>query len=188
MTVFAGLCEALLAPFVRRLKPLFPMEIAGLVVFLLGLTVEWIGVRYTFGLGAPAPVSHTHLAVALVTCGTTGTLTIWGRGVWRMLSALIGMTVGYIAAISGGLLTWADLRAFASIPLFAVPQLGHIHFVFSPAMIIPFAVGALASTAKTIGLISLCQKLNDAGWQEPDMEAVRRGVLADGLVQSHARY
>ena len=67
------------------------------------------------------------------------------------------------------------------MPVFAIPSFAHVSFAFSPAMILPFAVGALASTAKTIGLISLCQKLNDANWREPDMDAVRRGVLADGL-------
>jgi xanthine permease XanP len=181
MTVFAGLLQATLAPFVSRLKSLFPMEISGLVVFLIGLSIGLIGVRYTFGGDGTVPVSSAHLAVALVTFGTMVALTVWGRGAWRMLSTLIGMTVGYVASVATGLLTWADLHVCASLPLFAVPQLGQIGFAFSPAMIIPFAVGALASTAKTMGVISLCQKLNDAGWREPDMESLRRGVLADGL-------
>jgi xanthine permease XanP len=179
MTVFAGLLQAMLSPFVSRLKPLFSTEISGLVVSLVGLSVGLIGVRYTFDVGAT--VSITHLAVALVTFGTTVFLTVWGKGAWRMLGTLIGMTVGYAASIVTGLLTWADLHAFASLPLFAMPRLGHIDFAFSPALITPFAVGALASTAKTMGVISSCQKLNDAGWREPDMESLRRGVLADGL-------
>jgi xanthine permease XanP len=181
MTVFAGLLQAVLSPFVSRLRPLFPMEMSGLVVFLIGLSVGLIGVRYTFGLDVAVPVSGTHLAVALVTFGTTIALTIWGRGAWRMLSTLIAMTVGYVASIAAGLLTWADLHAFASLPLFAVPRLVHDGFAFSPAMITPFAVAALASTAKTMSVISLCQKLNDAGWREPEMESLRRGLLADGL-------
>jgi len=35
-----------------------------------------IGVHYTFDLGATVPVSSTHLAVALVTFGTTVALTV----------------------------------------------------------------------------------------------------------------
>jgi len=35
MTIFAGFCEAALSPFVSRLKGLFPIEIQGLVVFLI---------------------------------------------------------------------------------------------------------------------------------------------------------
>jgi NCS2 family nucleobase:cation symporter-2 len=32
-----------------------------------------------------------------------------------------------------------------------------------------------------MGLLSQCQKLNDAQWHEPDLASLRRGVLADGL-------
>jgi NCS2 family nucleobase:cation symporter-2 len=48
-------------------------------------------------------------------------------------------------------------------------------------LVLPFAIGALASSAKTMGVLALCQKLNDTAWKEPEPQSLRRGVLADGL-------
>lgn len=181
MTAFAGLCEAGLSPLIGRLKRLFPTELQGLVVFLIGVVVGAIGFRLTFAVGAAAPPGPAYLAVAALTFATTVGLTLWGRGAARMLVLLIAMALGYAAAIAFGLLTWSSLTAFGAIPLFAVPHLDHLAFAFSPGLIAPFAIAALASTAKSMGLLSECQKLNDAHWQEPDFDSLRRGVLADGL-------
>ena len=38
MTVFAGVVEAALSPILRRLRPLFPPELSGLVIFFAGTT------------------------------------------------------------------------------------------------------------------------------------------------------
>ena len=180
MTIFAGFCEAALSPFVSRLKGLFPVEIQGLVVFLIGTVVGSIGFRLTFAIGGAAPPSAAHVAAAALTFGIAVALTVWGRGSLRMLALLIAMALGYAASVASGLLSWSDLAGFGPTPLFAVPRLDHLHFTFSAALAVPFAIAAWASTAKTIGLLGQCQKLNDSAWREPDMDSLRRGVLADG--------
>jgi NCS2 family nucleobase:cation symporter-2 len=181
MTIFAGCCEAILSPFVSRLKALFPSEIQGLVVFFIGVALGSIGFRLTFAIGGVAPPGAAHLAVAALTLATSVLLTVWGRGTLRILALLIAMALGYTASVASGLLSWSDLAPFGPTPLFAVPRLDHLKFAFSYALVIPFAIGALASTAKAIGLLGECQKLNDATWQEPETDSLRRGVLADGL-------
>ena len=181
MTVFAGCCETALSPFVSHLKRLFPTEIQGLVVFLVGVIVGSLAFRLTFAIGAATPAGPAYLTVAALTLGTTVVLTIWGRGALRMLALLIAMAFGYAAAAVSGLVTWADVEKFGPMPLFAVPRLDHLRFAFNPELIVPFAIIALASTAKTIGVLSQCQRLNDAAWREPDTNSLRRGVLADGL-------
>jgi len=98
-----------------------------------------------------------------------------------MLAILIAMALGYIASAASGLLSWSDWAAFGPARLLALPDVDHVRFSFSAALIIPFAIAACASTAKTISLISQCQKLSDADWREPEMGSLRRGVLADGL-------
>jgi xanthine permease XanP len=47
--------------------------------------------------------------------------------------------------------------------------------------LLPFVLGAVASTLKTIGAVTTCQKTNDAEWRRPEMASIRRGVAADGL-------
>ena len=181
MTVFAGCCETALAPFVDRLKRVFPVELQGLVVFLMGVIVGSLGFRLSFAVGAAAALPLIYILVSMATFLTAVSLTLWGKGAARILALLIAMALGYAAAVAGGLLTRSDLAAFGPMPLLALPRFDHAQFSFSPAMIIPFFIVAMASTAKTIGVLSQCQKMNDAAWREPEMASLRRGVMADGL-------
>ncbi len=45
-----------------------------------------------------APVSAAEWAVAGLTLATMAALNVWGKGLARMLCALIGLTAGYVAA------------------------------------------------------------------------------------------
>jgi NCS2 family nucleobase:cation symporter-2 len=38
MTIFAGMLEAALAPFLNRLRAIFPPEVSGLVIFMIGIS------------------------------------------------------------------------------------------------------------------------------------------------------
>jgi NCS2 family nucleobase:cation symporter-2 len=94
---------------------------------------------------------------------------------------MIGMGAGYGAGVATGLLPIDAYHDLAELPLFAVPRFEHGGFDFSPAMILPFTIAAIAITLKAIGDITACQRLNDAGWVRPDMGSISRGSLANGL-------
>jgi xanthine permease XanP len=49
MTVFAGAIEAALSPVLRRVRPLFPPELSGLVIFFVGTTVGSLGFSISWG-------------------------------------------------------------------------------------------------------------------------------------------
>src|SRR6185312_7108650 len=66
MTIFAGLVEAALAPFLRRLRAIFPSEISGIVIFIIGLTGGIAGLRSTLGASA-APVLPVEWIVGCLT-------------------------------------------------------------------------------------------------------------------------
>jgi NCS2 family nucleobase:cation symporter-2 len=48
-------------------------------------------------------------------------------------------------------------------------------------LLVPFLVAALSSTAKTVGDLTTCQRINDAHWDGPEMHAIQRGTMADAL-------
>jgi NCS2 family nucleobase:cation symporter-2 len=175
-----------LAPVLRRLRPLLPPEIGGLVVFFVGTSVAAIGCRYLIGVDAREPVGSNYWLVGAVTLMTTVGLNVWGKGQARVLCAMIGILTGYVAAIAAGLLPAEALNDLAELPLLAVPHLHHPGWSFSPAMIPPFAIAALAITLKGIGDITACQRLNDAAWVRPDMGSISRGTLASGLANMFA--
>lgn len=181
MTVFAGAVEAAVSPILRRIRPLLPPEIGGLVIFFVGVTIAVIGFRYIIGSGSAQPPSGAHWLVVGITLGVTVGLNVWANGQARMFCALIGMVIGYLAAIPTGLLGAKDLHVLGELSLVALPSFHHLSWTFSTAMVLPFVIGALACTVKAVGLVAVSQRVTDAGWVRPDMVSVSRGVLADGL-------
>jgi NCS2 family nucleobase:cation symporter-2 len=181
MTVFAGCVEAALSRLLRHLRPLFPPEIAGLVVVMLGVTIGAVGIRYIAGADSAQTAGIRELAVAAVSLGTMVALNVWSGGFLRMFCALLGMAAGYAISALSGILTGSDLDYVMAAPLAAVPSFGPLAWSFDFALAGAFAVGALAACLKTVGNVTTCQKMNDPDWIRPDMSSISRGVLADGV-------
>jgi NCS2 family nucleobase:cation symporter-2 len=179
MTLFAGLLEVVLAPLLNRLRPIFPPEVSGLVIFVIGLSGGIAGLRAMLGAKA-APVSAEEWWIAGVTLGTMIALNVWGKGMARMLCALIGLLIGYAAAAFAGLLAVSNIRAIAEAPWVGLPTFSHLSWAFEFSMVVPFAIAAVAAAMKAVGTIAVCQRMNDAEWVRPDMRSITRGVLADG--------
>jgi NCS2 family nucleobase:cation symporter-2 len=127
----------------------------------------------------PQPEHLPHFAVAAITLGTMVGLSVWSRGIPRIFCALIGMVVGYAAAVANGALTAADLQTVRAAPLVAPPGFAALGWSWHAGLVLPFAVAALANCVRTIGDVTICQKINDADWVRPDMRSAGRGVLAD---------
>ncbi len=181
MTLFGGLVEATLSRLLRPLRPLFPPEVAGLVVTVVGVTVGALGIRNMLGVGAPQSASMRELIVVAACLGTMIVLNVWGKGFLRMYCVLIGMAVGYLGAAFLGILTAADFARVGAAPFVRLPNLEHMAWSFDLGLAIPFAVGAMASSLKAVGDVTTCQKINDANWIRPDMRSISGGVLANGL-------
>ena len=178
MTIFAGLLEALIAPLLNRLRAIFPPEISGLVILMIGLSAGVAGLRSMLGADIAA-VGTSEWCVAGITLAAMVILNVWGRGILRMVCALTGLAVGYVAAGFAGLL--GEFSAVGDAPWVGLPTLGHLSWSFDATLIAPFAIASIAAAMKAAGTITVCQKTNDADWTRPDMQSVTRGVLADGL-------
>jgi NCS2 family nucleobase:cation symporter-2 len=148
---------------------------------MLGITIGVVGIRHIVGAGSAQPAGIPELAVAAISLGTMVVLNVWSGGFLRMFCALLGMTAGYAAAAIAGILTQSDLQFVMAAPLASVPSVGHLAWSFDFALVGAFAVGALAACLKTIANVTTCQKMNDADWVRPDMHAISRGVMADGI-------
>jgi NCS2 family nucleobase:cation symporter-2 len=179
MTVFAGVAEAALAPLLRRLRAIFPSEISGLVIFMIGLAAGVAGLRSLLGAQA-APVSTAEWWVAGITLATMVALNVWGKGMARMLCTLIGLVAGYAAALAAGLITPKELAVVAQASWIGLPDFRTVSWSFDIALAAPFAIASVAAAMKAVGTITLCQRTNDADWVRPDMRSATRGVLADG--------
>jgi NCS2 family nucleobase:cation symporter-2 len=178
MTLFAGVLEAALAPSLNRLRAVFPPEVSGLVIFIIGLSGGIAGLRALFGPGA-ASVLPAEWATGALTLGSMIALNVWGRGAARMFCALIGLGVGYVTAALAGLVSANVWSVVAATPWFALPRF-YVSWSFDLALVAPFAIASVAAAMKAAGTITVCQKMNNVDWVRPDMKSVTRGVLADG--------
>ena len=180
MTMFAGVLEAALAPLLNRLRAIFPPEVSGLVIFVIGLSGGIAGLRTLFGSNA-APVLTAEWVVGAFTLGTMIALNVWGKGPARMFCTLIGLVAGYAAAVAAGLIGSDVFAAVGARPWLGLPTFDHMSWSFDLTLAAPFAIGSIAAAMKAAGTITVCQKMNDADWVRPDMKTVTSGVLADGL-------
>ncbi len=179
MTAAAGCFEGLFSRLIARMRAIFPAEVTGTIVLMVGIEVIPISVHKFLG------IDRTHLtpdaasiAVAVVTLGAMAGFNVWGRGRSRLYSVLIGLVIGYAVSFAAGLLTVDHFRIMSEAAFFSLPAVGHYGVSFSAAMLIPFLVAALSSALKTMGDVTTCQKINDAQWKRPDMVNISGGVLA----------
>jgi xanthine permease XanP len=91
------------------------------------------------------------------------------------------MTAGYVTAAFMGVLSSEDFAVLGTLPVVGFPSFRHLGWSFSLPLALPFAVSALVATVKSAAVITVCQRINDAGWVRPEMSALSRGVLADGF-------
>lgn len=181
MTLLGGLVEIALSRGLRALRPFFPPEISGFVVVMIGVALGSLGLRMVLGVDAPAGASGASLAVALVTFGVMVGLNVWTHGAPRLFCALIGMVVGYATAAAAGIVGGAEIAPILAAPLVNFPRPPRIGWAFDPALVVPFVVAALSCVVRVMGDLTIAQKMNDAEWVRPDLAALERGVLANGL-------
>ncbi len=182
MTMFAGVVEALFSRIVHRLRFLFPAEITGLIVAMVGLTVVRLAGKNFF---ITDPLTHAldlhSLSVACITLGAMVGLNVWTKGKVKLFCILIGMTIGYLSAYALGCFPVADLLTALDRPLLWLPFAHHPGWSFDFALALPVAIAMLCSSLKSIGDLTTCQKINDVEWKRPDMGNIKKGILADAL-------
>jgi NCS2 family nucleobase:cation symporter-2 len=147
---------------------------------MIGLSGGIAGLRSLLGVNA-TPVTPAEWWVGAATLAIMAALNVWGTGIVRMLCALIGLVIGYLAASFAGLLDNSMLLVIRDASWVGIPSIGHVSWSFDVALAAPFAIACVAAAMKAAGTITVCQRMNDADWVRPDMNSTTRGVLADGV-------
>lgn len=182
MTMLGGVIEGLLSRVMNKLRFLFPVEVTGLIVAMVGIVMLPISMKSFFGIGQGDPISQQEEVITgVLTLSIMIALNVWSRGKLKLFCTLIGMIAGYLLSWVFGIIPDAAITKLANADLIALPDITHISYSFDFTYIIPFTVATICSTLKTVGDIVTCQKVNDTTWKRPDMTNVSRGILADGL-------
>jgi NCS2 family nucleobase:cation symporter-2 len=179
MTMIAGVFEAFFSRVAVKMRAFFPAEVTGTIVTMVGIEVIPFAMKRFVGIDAVhASPDLTESVIALATLLAMIGFTVWGKGRIRLYAVLFGMLIGYALSFFLGVLGADELRHFGDSPWLSWPAPGSYGLSFSTALIVPFVVAALSSALKTMGDLTTCQKINDAGWKRPDMKSISRGILA----------
>ncbi|WP_421724117.1 solute carrier family 23 protein [Bauldia sp.] len=182
MTIFAGLVEMTLARLLPYLRLLFQPLIGGLIVLVVGIELGLIGLDHLTDVrDGNVPDYGLHLAVAALCLATAIGLSVWGRGVFRLMCSLFALIVGVIAALAVGLIAGPEINQLSAAAWFALPDFGVLAYDFDPALLPSFLVAAVAAAVRVTGVIASAQRINDAKWKRPEPKSLQRGMFADGM-------
>ncbi len=182
MSIFSGVLEILISRVINRLRILFPPEVTGVVLTMVGLNIVPVMISNFFGItDKESTIVPANIFVAVITlAGMVGT-NVWSKGKLRFYSVIIGMVAGYMAAYLLGVFKLSDLELISESPLLSFPDLSYIGWSFSPILLVPFVAATLATVLKAVAAITMCQRVNDTEWKRADLDNIQRGTLADGL-------
>jgi NCS2 family nucleobase:cation symporter-2 len=181
MTAFAGVVEGLFSRVVHRLRVLFPTEVTGLIVAMVGVTVVKLAGRNFLALDQAGNIGMAGFMVGVITLLLMVSLNVWTKGKVRLFCVLIGMVGGYGAALLAGELTPGEMAEAMAKPLLWNPFSHHPGWSFDAAMILPVTIAVLCSSLKSVGDLTTCQKINDTEWKRPELKNVQKGILADAV-------
>lgn len=182
MTAFAGAIEVALSRVMKKLRFMFPPEVMGLVVALVGIVIIPLSINNFFGIsGADTVSTGTEVTVGVITLATMIGINVWTKGKMRLYSIIIGMAVGYMVSFILGIMPQSSIDKIGAAEWFSIPYINNMRWSFDISMAVPFVVATICSTFKTVGDLGTCQKINDTDWRRADMQNVSSGILVDGL-------
>lgn len=186
MTIVAGLFEVICARFMPRLAFLFPPEITGLVVLMVGINLIPVSTSKFMDINfAGEPINYVSFAIATVTLFIVVALNVWGAARIRLYAMLISMAVGYFLSFMFGLMPASDYANVGAAPWLGFPHYeGMFNISFEWALLPTFLIVSLTGTLKSFGNLVIAEKFNDEDWRAPDPTRISNGLVADGLALS----
>jgi len=150
--IIGGLVSIIFGIFLKKLIKFFPPLVTGTVIFSIGLSLYSVAIKYIAGgVGSPTFGSPKNWAVAMITLAVVLFLNYFTKGTIKLASILIGIIVGYILALSLGMVSF---NSFASAGLLQAPKLLHFGISFNATAIISMAIMYIVNSVQAIGDLS----------------------------------
>jgi xanthine permease XanP len=183
MTIVAGVVELIFARMIHRVAFLFPTEITGLVVFMVGITLIPVGTSKFLHIDySGEPIQPISFLAAGVTLLVMIGLTVWGSAKLRLYGVLVGMLIGYALSGLAGLLPAEQVGRLGAAPWVGLPTLDHMFDVtFRWSLVPAFIIVSICGALKSFGNLVMCEKVNDDDWKKPDLKRIGDGLVADGM-------
>jgi xanthine permease XanP len=178
MSLAGAPVQIILAPFMPRLRRLFPPLISGIVVLLIGLSIIPEAMRGIVAPTAPGAPPWAGAAVAAIVIGAVLAAQAMGFLWTRLTGVLFGVIAGYIVCGACG---WLH-RPPAAASWLSLPHLLPHGFAFRWDLLVPFAFIYLVSLLEALGDMTATAQLSGLKAHGPEHAArLRAGLLADGV-------
>ncbi|NWK56782.1 purine/pyrimidine permease [Verrucomicrobiaceae bacterium N1E253] len=181
--IVSGIVVIALARVLPSLRSIFPAEVAGVLLVLLGLSLVEGGVsRYT-GLNGGS-INSASTIIASVTLVSIIGLSIWAGGRLKLFAIVIGAIAGLITAALMGEFGHEQMAVVSQQPLVSFPFGGGFEIPmpkFILGAIIPILLIEVISAIDSIGTGVAIDKINNAKWHRADMPMIGRTVTCHGI-------
>ncbi|HJJ26978.1 MAG TPA: purine/pyrimidine permease [Methanocorpusculum sp.] len=177
MLVAGGLIEMIISRFTRFFRFIFPTEVCGTVLFLLGIAIVPFAFPLFLGSTDSSPLDAASAAVGIITLASMIILSVIKKRIFKFYSTLIGIIIGFIAATALGVFRLESFTEISSLTPFAVPEFAFLTgYDFSPALLAPFIIAVICIVMKTAGNITLLNSYTG----NTDKKSLRKGLFAEG--------
>ena len=181
MTVFGCVVRFLLGSFSFRLRKLFPPEVTGTMVFILGINLVPTGFKYFLGAADASGVYNPmHILVAGLTLLFMLASSLFIKPL-KPYTALAGIAFGYIISAIAGIFDLSAFSALSERAAVALPVYPEFAVSFDMRAVIPFLIIAVAAVVDNIGDFAAAQSANDPELDKPDWHSIERGIRGGAL-------
>ena len=179
MTIFSGVLKGILGSFTFKLRKLFPPEVTGTMIFILGISILPTGLKYFLGTTMPE-FNPTYLFVAVTTLLFMLACTLFLKPL-KPYTALAGILFGFTISAITGIFDISSFGQLTEQPLIAIPIYKELSYSFNLQLVIPFSVVTVAAIVDNIGDYSSCQSADNPKFEKPDWKSIEGGIRGSAL-------
>jgi NCS2 family nucleobase:cation symporter-2 len=181
MLIMTGLACLVLTFFMHRLRLVLPNEVAGVVVFLIGVALVVLATQ-RLGLQPGGTLPERSAVLAVFVSLAIMAVVALSRTRAAPFAVLVGTVVGVPLSLWLGhgypnAEALLAQRPWIAIPEPWAPRFGEI----APVPMLAFLVAIVALKATAMGSMVVMQKGSDSSWSRPDAPPIRRGLLANSI-------
>lgn len=163
--------------FIKKIRILFPPIVTGTVILCIGFSLFQVAIKYMAGgVGNEGFGSPKNWAVALITFAIVFFLTYFTNGFLKLSAILIGMIVGYLIALSLGMVNFSDVT---SAGYFQMIQPLHFGLEFKAVPILTLMVMFMVDAVQSIGQFTATT--TGAMGRQPSDEELSGAIMGSGL-------
>ena len=175
--IAAGVFTIAVAPFASRLVRYFPPLVTGTIIAVIGITLLRIGISWAGGgVGAKNFGDPANLAVVALVLATILAINKLFDGFIANIAVLIGLVVGFAAALAFGMVEFAGVRDADWIALIYPFRFGAP--TFDASAIVSLCVVMIVVMVESTGMFLALGEICDRTIGPPE---IARGLATDGL-------